>query len=1052
MNLRIPFLLAAIAAQLASCSSPAPATSGAGADGQNTSDLLVFQNDLTGSTDAKAETADADGPADGAVDGAPGDAAEVVSDPFAHLCDPCAAAAACEVGGGKGNLCIQNGENGSYCGVLCSLGQIGGQIGSCPSGYSCIAIQDPDSGKASTQCTPDSGSCTCSTSAIAAKLSTPCLVTNAFGSCAGVRTCGDAGLGACDAPVPATETCNGIDDNCNGKTDEIEGKIACQNSNTLGSCGGFIKGCSGSVPLCDAPTPIAELCNGKDDNCNGDVDEGMCDDGNVCTSGLCGSDGTCAQMPLSGGKCDDGNPCTEEDICLSGQCKGKKAKCDDGNDCTTDGCGKNGCTHDNSVDPCTADNSPCTADLCSDGACTHADMAEGTTCTDDGNGCTLDGCIGGTCMHTDDPLSPPCGDDGNPCTLDVCQKSGCAHVAIAGDITCTGDGNVCTDDVCKDGACAHPASVTATTCDTDGLPCTDDVCSAGACTHPASTSGTSCPDDNKPCTNDVCSAGVCTHPSKNIGDACADDGNVCTSDTCQNGVCVHLASLVGQPCPDDNDACTIDTCTKQGGCGHALDPGKCKIGGVCYEKFAGSPGDPCKQCIPETSQTQFTGVNNQSCEDGDLCTTGEMCSSGKCSGGKAIDCSAKSSVCGTAACDKASGLCLITPKSGPCDDGDSCTASDHCSQGACIGTKPDCSAYDGPCTIGQCDGGACKLVPLTGACDDGNACTTGDACSNNKCVGSEVDCSGFNSVCGTGVCQNGTCNVIPKAGSTACDDGNGCTFNDQCKAGLCSGIPVDCGNLTTACADGVCDPSTTGCILQYKSESTPCSDGDACSLGDHCSAGKCVGTQLNCAASNNFCQTSYCKGGSCVNAPINDGFACNDGTPCTGSDKCQSGSCVGTPLKDGYEPNNSANGSDIGSKSDCDGSSGLAATLSPGSDVDFYHFHASDDTFCSIYPDVTISGLAADYDLCVWFACSDGSSGDGVVGCDAGYKVNGGPNGWSGCCSSNNGTTSEHVRHNDSCSFLGLGNDGGTVLIQVTAKNAAAAAVCGGYSLSWKAN
>ncbi len=1055
---------ALVLAALAACSSPSTGNNGngAGADTGDQSDALVFQNDVKKqdvptlpdvpgpdvSADGLLADAAPDALPDSAADTAPADAGSA----FAHLCAPCSGNATCQTGSGS-NLCLADDGNGSFCGAQCSVTDAKG----CPTGFSCLPVTDPASGQSVGQCLPNSGSCLCSATAIAQGTSVACARTNGYGTCVGKRVCSADGGLPCDAPVPASETCNNIDDDCNGKTDDLPAGVACTNSNAAGACTGTLTGCQDGVPLCNAQTPVAEICNGVDDNCNGVVDEGMCDDGNPCTAGICGSDGSCGQLPQSGASCDDGNTCTTNDTCVNGKCQGLAVPCDDQNPCTTDSCDlASGCTHTANLEACTDDGNSCTIDACIAGACTHNSMGDGATCKDDGNGCTLDGCLAGVCVHTDDPFDPPCADDSNACTLDVCKASACAHLPVPGDVTCTSDNNVCTDDLCQNGACAHPAAAnTETTCADDGIACTNDLCAGGKCTHPNVLPGTACADDGLPCTDDVCQTGTCEHPAKAYGAACADDGLPCTADTCKNGVCTHLATLTGQACPDDGDPCTIDVCTVQGGCGHAIDPTKCEIAGVCYAAGQASPTDPCKQCVPTTSQNVFSAAPGQPCEDGNLCTVGEKCSGGSCQGGAPKDCSGSNPnpTCGTVACSKVDGTCVVTPKSGPCDDGDVCTASDHCVAGACTGTPKDCSPFDTVCTTGTCSGGTCSAVPKAGACDDGDPCTLNDACSNNKCVGTVLDCSGLNSVCGTGSCQGGTCVATPKVGSLGCDDGNGCTFNDQCSAGLCVGIAVNCTNLNGLCVQGICDPTTTGCVLKYSPATDACSDGDACTQNDHCNGeGKCTGTPLICPGTNNPCSMSYCAGGKCQVIASGDGNACSDGSTCTQSDACSKGSCQGQPIYDQYEPNNSPNGAGILGKSDCDGSSALGASISPAQDVDFYHFQATDAYFCSIYPDVSITGLAADYDLCVWFRCNSGASDSSSVACDAGYLSSGGPNGEWGCCSSNSGTANEHVRHNDTCSFLGAGDDGGLVTIQVFPKDAAAASMCGGYTLTWKAN
>jgi hypothetical protein len=136
-------------------------------------------------------------------------------------------------------------------------------------------------------------------------------------------------------------------------------------------------------------------------------------------------------------------------------------------------------------------------------------------------------------------------------------------------------------------------------------------------------------------------------------------------------------------------------------------------------------------------------------------------------------------------------------------------------------------------------------------------------------------------------------------------------------------------------------------------------------------------------------------------------------------------------------------------KSDCDDASTLTASVSPQADVDWFHYDASDNAFCTVKPSVQLSNLAADYDVCLFFQCHGGAVDSGTVSCDAGTKTAGGPNGSWGCCSSNASTASEFAKISPSCSFLGSGDDGGTVWVRVQGKSSAA--MCGGYTLAWSA-
>ncbi|MCC7542536.1 MAG: hypothetical protein IT379_40340 [Deltaproteobacteria bacterium] len=115
----------------------------------------------------------------------------------------------------------------------------------------------------------------------------------------GEEECAAGAWAFCTAPTPATERCNGIDDDCNGETDET---CDCRHGETR-SCGDAVGSCEPGIQQCtdgrweEACTgqvlPAAEECNGQDDDCDGDTDEGC-----SCAPGAtqsCGTDtGECA--------------------------------------------------------------------------------------------------------------------------------------------------------------------------------------------------------------------------------------------------------------------------------------------------------------------------------------------------------------------------------------------------------------------------------------------------------------------------------------------------------------------------------------------------------------------------------------------------------------------------------------------------------------------------------------------------------------------------------------------------------------------------------------
>ena len=102
-------------------------------------------------------------------------------------------------------------------------------------------------------------------------------------------------------------------------------------------------------------------------------------------------------------------------------------------------------------------------------------------------------------------------------------------------------------------------------------------------------------------------------------------------------------------------------------------------------------------------------------------------------------------------------------------------------------------------------------------CDDGDPCTSADTCAEGVCTGDAV---------GDG---------------TACNDGDPCTESDVCTGGACAGSPKDCDDLETctldACSDGVCTHESVDDGLE-------CDDGDLCTSDDACAAGVCVGSTV----------------------------------------------------------------------------------------------------------------------------------------------------------------------------------------------------------------
>src|SRR5439155_1643369 len=121
--------------------------------------------------------------------------------------------------------------------------------------------------------------------------------------------------------------------------------------------------------------------------------------------------------------------------------------------------------------------------------------------------------------------------------------------------------------------------------------------------------------------------------------------------------------------------------------------------GDCCSPTCGfeSAGAPCaaKQCVDAMTcdgAGECKGGSSKAgpCDDGNACTSGDTCVDGDCVGGSELDC-ADGNACTTDACDHSAG-CVHSPNSLPCDDGDACTVGDTCTDGACVGAVPPCTA------------------------------------------------------------------------------------------------------------------------------------------------------------------------------------------------------------------------------------------------------------------------------------------------------------------------------------------------------------------------
>ncbi|AKT41768.1 MYXO-CTERM sorting domain-containing protein [Chondromyces crocatus] len=325
------------------------------------------------------------------------------------------------------------------------------------------------------------------------------------------------------------------------------------------------------------------------------------------------------------------------------------------------------------------------------------------------------------------------------------------------------------------------------------------------------------------------------------------------------------------------------------------------VDGVCCNAPCGNSAADCQACsaaLGATADGVCTPLTGVACNDGNGCTQTDTCQAGVCFGADPVVCVAQDACHEPGTCNPVTGQCSapIKPNGSPCDDGSACTQSDTCQGGTCTGQNPViCPMVDSCHVVAACDvaTGICPVTekPDGAACDDGNACTQLDTCLSGVCVGvNEVICPTLDACHDQGVCNpaTGMCVNPAKPNGTSCDDGNACTQSDSCQGGACVGAnPVLCPAPGVCHSAGICNPGTGQCVgIAPLPEGTVCDDGDPCTSTDRCSQGACGGTAVVCAALDECHAPGVCdaSAGGCTNPAL------PDNTPCTGG-ICVDGTC-----------------------------------------------------------------------------------------------------------------------------------------------------------------
>ena len=406
-----------------------------------------------------------------------------------------------------------------------------------------------------------------------------------------------------------------------------------------------------------------------------------------------------------------------------------------------------------------------------------------------------------------------CGDgiDNDGDGLVDCADDDCAAVPCD-------DGSNCTaDDVCTAGVCAgSPLD-----CD-DGVDCTVDACDAAAgCTNGAddalcddgdycngveSCSDAGCEAGREPCAAgttcdeaaDLCVVAGCTV------DADCDDGDVCNgAETCDaTGACATGEALV---CDDGVFCNGAELCDAATGCVEGPLP-VCDDGVDCTEDYCDLDSDSCTK-----------RARNRRCSDGVFCNGKETCDATVgCVAAAPVDCNDDVS-CTVDTCNEDTDRCDNTADDARCDDGVFCNGVETCDERRdceAAAAPVDCSPFDTECLVAFCDEAAdsCNTTAFNegGSCDDGDFCTATSECREGACLASSGSCGDgiLQPICGE-ECDdpddpNCTATCVALAG--ACGNGilEGAEVCERPSLEICDDRADNDGDGLTDCADPDC--------------------------------------------------------------------------------------------------------------------------------------------------------------------------------------------------------------------------------------------------------
>jgi alpha-tubulin suppressor-like RCC1 family protein len=403
-------------------------------------------------------------------------------------------------------------------------------------------------------------------------------------------------------------------------------------------------------------------------------------------------------------------------------------------------------------------------------------------------------------------------------------------------------------------------------------------------------------------------------PSVEVCDGADNDCNGVVDDVaptaCIPGACAtrgHRACGAG---PGFATLCVVDALRAAGTVCRAAVAGGCDVaescdgvGAECPTDVVQAAGTVCRGAGGVCDVAEVcTGVSN-ACPVDALSPAGSECrpaAAGGCDVAEA--CTGAAKACPTDRFLPSTTVCRGA--AGPCDRAETCRGnSSACPADALQPSTVVCrAAVAGGCDVAElCTGGAAT-------CPDDVVRLAGTVCRTAVAGGCDVAevCDGVSNVC--------PANVVRPAGTSCRGVGGVCDV-----AELCDGASASCPADAVRASGVVCRPAVAGgcdvaesCNGSAKScpsdarrpAGTICHEATGpCDLVEVCS-----GTSTACpvdrlAPRTTICRTAVapcavgatCSGTSptCPNATLRDGVACDDGNPCTTTDRCSASACVG---------------------------------------------------------------------------------------------------------------------------------------------------------------